>query len=71
MLLYTTMPMEIVLENLEKEYEFKELDMGNSKLVIEQTGINTGRIVRLISSDPQDYLNPKFTPGNTISFNIK
>lgn len=65
------MPLEIVLEGMDKKYEYKEIITNGIKLIIEPTGINQGKIVRLLSSDPQDYLNPNFSPGRIITFSIK
>ncbi|MGB4450265.1 MAG: YlzJ-like family protein [Tepidanaerobacteraceae bacterium] len=30
--------------------------------------MNQGKIVKLISTDPQDYLNPNLSPGKIITF---
>lgn len=70
MILYTSMPLEIVLEGMDKTYEYKEIDVGGVKLVVEPMGINQGKIVRLLSSNPQDFLNPNFSPGKIITFSL-
>ncbi|WP_422445706.1 YlzJ-like family protein [Thermoanaerobacterium sp. DL9XJH110] len=70
MLLYTTMPVELVLEGMDKKYEFREIEIDNVKLLIEPIDINMGRIVRVFSTNPQDYLNPNFFPGRIIHFKI-
>jgi hypothetical protein len=71
LLLYTLMPLETVLEGIDKKYEYKEIDVDGVTLVVESVGINQGKIVRLLSSDPQDYLNPSFSPGKIITFSYK
>ncbi|NLJ34051.1 MAG: hypothetical protein GX349_05615 [Firmicutes bacterium] len=69
MILYTTMPLETVLQGLEDLHpSYLEMEVAGTRLVIEETGLGQGRIVRLLSTDPQDYLNPALQPGMVISF---
>ncbi|HHX22837.1 MAG: YlzJ-like family protein [Tepidanaerobacteraceae bacterium] len=68
MLLYTSMPLEIVLEGIDEEHDFQEIDITGIKLVVEPMGINKAKIVRVISSDPQIFLNKKYSPGQVITF---
>lgn len=70
MLLYTAMPLELVLEGIDKTYDFKEVELGNIKLLVEPIDMNRGRIVRLLSTNPQDYLNPKYTPGTILEYKM-
>ncbi len=62
------MPIEMVLEGMDKKYEYKEIEIGGVKLVIEPIGVNQGKIVQLLSTNPQDFLNPNFAPGKIINF---
>jgi len=64
------MPLEMVLEGMDKKYEFKEIEIDGVKLVIEPISINQGKIVQLLSSNPQDFLNPNFSPGKIVTFSI-
>lgn len=69
MMLYTIMPTELVLEGIDQPVKPpQEIDLGNIKLLVETMGFNQGKVVRLISTDPQDYLNPNFQPGSLINF---
>ena len=69
MILYTIMPPEVVLEGMNQPVKPpQEIDLGNVKLLVETMGLNQGKVVRLISTDPQDYLNPNFQPGSIIDF---
>lgn len=69
MILYTTMPLQAVLQGLEDmQPSYLEMEVAGSRLLVEETGLGQGRIVRLLSTDPQDYLNPTLEPGRTISF---
>ncbi|HHY42264.1 MAG TPA: hypothetical protein GX514_05390 [Thermoanaerobacterales bacterium] len=68
MVLYTSMPIELVMEGIDRKYEFKEVEIEGVKLIIEPIGINQGKIVKLLSTNPQDFLNPNFSPGKIINF---
>lgn len=70
MILHTVMPLDTVMANMEQveKQELKEISQGHMTMLIEQTGPFEGRIVRLISPDPQDYLNPDCAPGKTVRF---
>ena len=46
MVLYTSMPLEIVLDGIDKKYEYQEVQVNGIKLVIEPIGLNQGKIVR-------------------------
>ena len=60
MMLYTIMPLEMVLEgNDDVNVTYKEIPLPDGDiLMVEPTGLNTARVVRLISSNPSHYLNP-------------
>ncbi|ADL07981.1 YlzJ-like family protein [Thermosediminibacter oceani] len=68
MILYTAIPLELVLEGMDRKYEFKEIEIDNVKLLVEPLDIDKGRIISVFSTDPLVYLNPKFYPGNIIKF---
>ncbi|MED1784744.1 YlzJ-like family protein [Brevibacillus fortis] len=70
MILYSIIPMETVFENMEQveKQELKEISLGHATMLIEQTGPFEGKIVRLISPNPQDYLKEQFAPGQKIQF---
>lgn len=70
MVLYTSMPIEMVIEGIDKKYEFKEIEIDGVKLIIEPISMNQGKIVQLLSSNPQDFLNPNFSPGKIITFTL-
>ncbi len=70
MILYTIVPLEIVLDGSETYTPFyAELPLKNGgTLLVEQSGLNSARVVRLISSNPADYLDPALQPGSIINF---
>lgn len=70
MIIYTPLPMEIVLEETQSAPapRFKKAFVGGIPVVVEETAPGRGRLVRLLSTDPFDYLNPALTPGREVSF---
>nr|WP_207754904.1 YlzJ-like family protein [Desulforadius tongensis] len=62
------MQLELVLEGLEEQSNAnqREINVGNATLVVEDKGFGRAQVVRLISTDPQDYLNPDFAPGTEV-----
>ncbi|WP_411501714.1 YlzJ-like family protein [Brevibacillus centrosporus] len=70
MILHSVMPSETVFANMDlvEKQELKEVTFGHATMLVEQTGPFEGKIVRLISPDPQDYLKPRFAPGQTVQF---
>ncbi len=68
-ILYTPLPIEQVLEGIDKDgRQYQEIDIGGVKLLVEQQSLESARVVRLISSNPMDYLNSKFQPGTELKF---
>ncbi|NPV25991.1 MAG: hypothetical protein HPY81_00765 [Firmicutes bacterium] len=68
MILYTALPIELILEGSECERKFRQIELDGVKLLVEATGEEEGRIVQVLSSDPNDFLNPSFQPGQTVKF---
>ncbi|MFM1650878.1 YlzJ-like family protein [Brevibacillus sp. B_LB10_24] len=70
MILYTTMPLDIVFENMDQveKQEIREITLGSATMLVEPVSHYEAKIVRLISPNPQDYLNPRFAPGQKIAF---
>lgn len=67
-MLYTIYPPEVVFGTTEKPRYFT-VNLGGKTFVLETTDGQV-RIVRLISSDPLDYLDPRWQPGTLIGFTI-
>jgi hypothetical protein len=66
MILYTVLPIETVLEGLEQERDFIDIQLEGVTLTVEPVSLEEAVIVRLISTDPRHYLNPQFSPGRKI-----
>lgn len=66
-MLWTVMPLEIVLEGSDSFVpKYNEITWKESTLVVEPLEMSTARVIRIISTNPQDFMNPQVQPGNII-----
>lgn len=66
-MLYTVVPIEDVLEGIETEpTPTMELVIGGVLMELEPMGDFQALVVRVISSNPQDYLVPHHQPGSIV-----
>jgi hypothetical protein len=69
MIIYSTLPMELIFQNENPEsYDNMEIEVNGVKMLVQPCGMNEARIVRLISPNPYDYMNPAYAPGRRIYF---
>lgn len=70
MIIYTIIPPHMVADGMGKtgEREYVEIEDDGRTIVIEPLSGVRGRIVRLISTRPSDYLNPYYQPGKIVYF---
>ncbi|WP_094607547.1 hypothetical protein SPSIL_023740 [Sporomusa silvacetica DSM 10669] len=67
MVLWTVMPMEIILSQ-EYQPNYEEIEYAGTKMMVEKTANNEYRVVRILSTDPQDYLRNDIQPGAVLSY---
>lgn len=68
MFLYTIMPLEEVLAEGEETATGGpfEMTVEGKKFLVTPEGPGQGRIMQLLSTDPADFLDPRWRPGNMI-----
>lgn len=68
MVLYTTIPLQEIFreQTEEKKKSSVQLPFARGTIEVEFTSASTAKIVRLISSDINDYLHPALQPGKEI-----
>lgn len=72
MTLYTSMPLELVLDGINNEQEpLQEVWAAGVKMQVIPLAPGVGKIVRLLDCSLHDYLRPELTPGSLISFSAK
>ncbi|MEH7250516.1 YlzJ-like family protein [Neobacillus niacini] len=68
MILYTTMPQEFIFpteaESITKQ---QTVTYQGVSLIVEQTDSQNVQVVRILSTDPQHYLDERICPGAKIS----
>ncbi|HEX3015509.1 MAG TPA: YlzJ-like family protein [Desulfobacteria bacterium] len=68
MAFWTPLDLEQVLKGWDQQHgERIEVVCENILLEVEPLGDGTGKIIRLISSDPNDYLRGDLAPGQVIN----
>jgi len=69
MILYTPMQLELVTEGIEKmcHPDIDEIFLDGVKAVVEYAGSGRVKVLKLLSTNPRDFLNPKFLPGNIVN----
>lgn len=69
MTLYTPVPLETVFEGME-EYkpQYMDIRINGIEMQVERVNGMQARVVRLLSGNPNDYLNPAYCPGAIIEF---
>ena len=69
MVLYTPMPPELIWATESNEtMTLQEVEHQGVTLIVQPTGMNTGRIMQIKSTNPYVFLKQEFQPGRTISF---
>ncbi|WP_199623362.1 YlzJ-like family protein [Paenibacillus alkalitolerans] len=68
MILYTPLSLEQVFEGIEQLEAPQEITLNGITMQVERLSEAQARIVRLISPNPQDYMNEKYAPGSIIQF---
>lgn len=68
MILYTPMQLELVLEGFDTTHypDYKEIEYEGVPMLVEGADFGRKRIVKLLSTNPFDYLKPELLPGSLI-----
>ncbi|WP_018132497.1 YlzJ-like family protein [Effusibacillus pohliae] len=67
MLHWAAIPLETVLEGYDSmECNWMETEYQGVKMLVEPCGQGCGRVVRLLSPNPYDYLKPNLAPGSIV-----
>jgi hypothetical protein len=69
MILYTTMPEELIFPTEANQYENHQLiEMNGVSMVVEKNEAGEYQILRLLSTDPQHFLSEEYMPGKMVTF---
>ncbi len=68
MILYTILPNEAVFPTDQSAYEQqKVVEWNGVQLLVERTSLTECRVVQVLSTNPQDYLNESTQPGQMLT----
>lgn len=69
MLLYTPIPIDLILQNDmgDDAFIFQEVEYNGIKMQVQSLQNNKFKIIRLLSTDPQDYMRVDIQPGEIIT----
>lgn len=69
MTLYTIIPEETVLQGYEEFVpNYLEIQLNGITMQVEMMNGHQAKIVRLLSCNANDYLNPAYSPGSVLEF---
>ncbi|MGM7701230.1 YlzJ-like family protein [Pseudalkalibacillus sp. Hm43] len=71
MILYTSMPHEVVFSAVQSDFEkHSMIEMNGIPLMVEQLENQDCRIVRMMSTDPAHYLDANLQPGTVLKMTV-
>jgi hypothetical protein len=68
MTLWSIVPTEMILSDMDDLPVYEEVTCNNMKLLVEKIGSTQFKINRLLTTDPQDYLRPEMQPGTILKY---
>ncbi|MCL6447908.1 MAG: YlzJ-like family protein [Armatimonadetes bacterium] len=70
MILYTPLPIELVSDGLQemKTPAAHLIDLEGVTLMVEDAGPGEYKVLRLLSTNPYDYLRPNLHPGAIVKY---
>ena len=68
MLLWTIMPLESVFPAEPYQPDYEEITVGQSRVLMERINARQCKVVRLIATDPGEYLDPRLQPGTVVAY---
>ncbi|MDO6847460.1 YlzJ-like family protein [Priestia megaterium] len=69
MILYTMMPQELIFQQSyqQEQSQPKLVNHNGIPVIVEENEQKQQQIVRILSTNPQDYLNENYYPGQILS----
>ncbi|MDF0725128.1 YlzJ-like family protein [Cytobacillus sp. S13-E01] len=71
MILYTMMPEELIFPTAETDFSKQKIvEMNGVSLLVNETSQNQYVILRVLSSDPQHFLDDQYSPGQKVTMSV-
>lgn len=68
MILWSIIPPELILQDIDSPPKFEEIQCNNIKMLVEKISPTQCKVSRLLTTDPQDYLDPQIQPGSILTY---
>lgn len=69
MTMHTILPEELIFEGMDlANYDFSEVNVDGIQMQVQFVNSTQAKIVRLLSGNPNDYLNHSYAPGMLVDF---
>ena len=68
MILWTVMPLELVFSQEEIKNPYEQINYAGADVMVERISDTERRIVRILSTDPQDFLRDDIKPGVVLTY---
>lgn len=68
MTIWSIVPIEMVLSNTASPTAYDEIECNGMKCLVEKTGPTQCRVVRLLTTNPSDYLRTDLQPGTVLTY---
>ena len=68
MILYTIMPEDLIFPTASDDYQKQKMvELNGVSMLVNEVNPGEHYVVRVLSSNPQDFLNDQYTPGQRIT----
>jgi len=68
MILWSIIPPDMVWGNVDPPSAYEEIEYNGMKCLVEKTNPTQYRVVRLLTTNPNDYLSTALQPGTIVSY---
>jgi len=68
MTLWSVIPNEIIFDNATPPIAYEEIECNGMKCLVEKTSPTECRIVRLLTTNPSEYLRTELQPGTILTY---
>ncbi|MBP2628835.1 MAG: YlzJ-like protein [Firmicutes bacterium] len=68
MIIWSIFPEEMVMSNVVSPPDYEEIECSGMKCLVEKIGPRQCRVVRLLTTDPRDYLRTELQPGTILTY---
>lgn len=68
MTIWSIVPIEMILSNAASPTAYEEIECSGMKCLVEKIGPAQCRVVRLLTTDPSDYLRAELQPGTILTY---